>query len=90
MVPVLSETGSLMAYVLYEDPTGLLRNPYSCMSIPRAVPEHSQTIPRAFSYNPTPTSCGNLYNKAFGCVISHIAEGYLLTRFFISTKKLLF
>jgi hypothetical protein len=80
LVPVLSETGSLMAYVLYEDPTGLLRNPYSCMSSPRAVPEHSQTIPGAFSYNPTPTSCGNLYNKAFGCTGQPIISSLLKTK----------
>jgi hypothetical protein len=48
LVPVLSETGSLMVYVLYEDPIGLLRNPYSCMSIPRALPEQSQSIRRQY------------------------------------------
>jgi len=49
MVPVLSETGSLMAYVLYEAPTGLLRDPYSCMSIRRAFPDNTQTIPRQYN-----------------------------------------
>jgi hypothetical protein len=80
LVPVLSETGSLMAYVLYETPTGLLGNPYSYMSSPRAVPEQSQTIPRAFSYNLTPTLCGNLYYKAFGCTGQPIISSLLKTK----------
>jgi hypothetical protein len=67
MVPVLCETGSLMAYVLYEAPTGLLRDPYSCMSSLRAVTEHLQTIPRASdTYFPS-TSCGNCRSRHSVC-----------------------
>ena len=66
MVPVLSETGSLMAYLLYPDSTGILQELYGCMTIPRQSLDHSQTILRqsdahSFGYE-------NLYYKnAFGC-----------------------
>jgi hypothetical protein len=77
----LSETGSLMAYVLYGDPTGLLRNLYSCMTIPRAFSEHSQTIPRPSDTNFPSTSCGNLYyKKAFGCTGQPIISSLLKTK----------
>ncbi|OQP63791.1 hypothetical protein A3860_22900 [Niastella vici] len=46
MVPVLSDTGSLMAYILYPDPTGILQELYSCMSIFRQSLDHVQRISR--------------------------------------------
>jgi hypothetical protein len=51
MVPVLSETGSLMAYLLYPDPQGILQEYYSCKYYPRAISVLSQSYLRAFSMN---------------------------------------
>jgi hypothetical protein len=46
MVPVLSETGSLMAYVLYPDSTGILQELYGCKAISRLFSGNTQAIPR--------------------------------------------
>ena len=74
MVPVLSETGSLMAYVLYPDTTGILQEHYSCMSIFRQSLDHSQRIPRQSNTHSSSTWGGTLYQgapfihkNAFGC-----------------------
>jgi hypothetical protein len=78
MVPVLSQTGSLMAYVLSADPTGTLREHYSCMTIPRPFSDNTQTIPRPFEIHSTSIPCGSCtdcvklfqyktYHNAFGC-----------------------
>jgi hypothetical protein len=73
MVPVLSDTGSLMAYVLYPDPTGTLQELYSCMAIPRQYPGHSQAIPRQSNIHSSNSWGGTLYHSpfihknAFGC-----------------------
>ena len=55
MVPVLNETGSLMAYVLYPDPTGILQELYSCMTIRRAFPDKTQAIPRQYNIHSSST-----------------------------------
>lgn len=71
MVPVLSENGSLMAYLLYPDPTGVLQESYSCKAIARPSLGHSQAIPRPFPYpfHPNKTSdqyMAFIYENAFG------------------------
>ncbi|HEX6426191.1 MAG TPA: hypothetical protein VF008_00845 [Niastella sp.] len=73
MVPVLSENGSLMAYLLYPDPTGILQELYGCKAIPRQYPGHSQAMLRP-SDAPTTTRCWTfnqeasfLHKNAFGC-----------------------
>ena len=43
MVPVLNETGSLVAYILSADPTGMLRELYCSMTTVRPLLEHSLT-----------------------------------------------
>ncbi len=61
MVPVLSETGSLMAYLLYPDPTGVLSELYCNMTTLRQLSDNSQTTLRQLPF-------GNLYYKnAIGC-----------------------
>jgi len=61
MVPVLTENGSLMAWLLYPDPTGILKELYYSMTTVRPLLDHSQTTVRAFPY-------GTMYYKnAFGC-----------------------
>ncbi|THU38265.1 hypothetical protein FAM09_16445 [Niastella caeni] len=89
MVPVLSETGSLMAYVLYPDTTGTLQELYSCMSIFRESSDHSQRIPRHSSTLFINTSGGTLYQgtpflhrNAFGCT------GQLIINSQSKTKKM--
>ncbi|WP_209145224.1 MULTISPECIES: hypothetical protein, partial [Niastella] len=68
MVPVLTESGSLMAYVLYPDTTGTLQELYSWMSIPRQFPYSVQAIPRQINTHTGTTRCGTLYYKnAIGC-----------------------
>jgi hypothetical protein len=56
MVPVLTETGSLMAYLLYPDPTGILQESYCYKAIPRQYPGHCQAIPRPLPYGLKPNS----------------------------------
>ena len=68
LVPVLSETGSLMAYVLSADPTGMLRGLYCSMTTLRPLLEHSLTTVRALDTNSGSTPYGVLnYINAFGC-----------------------
>jgi hypothetical protein len=74
MVPVLSETGSLMAYVLYPDTTGILQEHYSCMSIFRQSLDHTQRLPRQSNTHSSSSWGGTLYQgapflhkNAFGC-----------------------
>jgi len=74
MVPELSETGSLMAYVLYPDTTGTLQELYSCMTIRRAFPDNMQAIPRHYNTHSSSTWGSTLYQgapfvhkNAFGC-----------------------
>ena len=74
MVPVLNETGSLMAYLLYPDPTGILKELYCCMAIPRQYPGHYQAMPRQSDDHTGSTCCGTfnqgasfLNKNAFGC-----------------------
>lgn len=52
MVPVVSETGALMAWLLYPDPLGTLQEYYPHKSIPRAYTEHTQSIPSPYSTEP--------------------------------------
>ena len=59
LVPVLSETGSLMAYLLSADPTGILRELYCSMSTVRPLLEHSLTTVRPLPYE---TQCICLVN----------------------------
>jgi hypothetical protein len=42
MVPILYETGSLMAYLLYPDPTGMLGELYGFISSFRQLPDNFQ------------------------------------------------
>ena len=51
LVPVFSETGSVMAWLLSADPIGTLQELYSCMSILRGYPENTQRIPREYPEN---------------------------------------
>src|SRR5689334_19644326 len=44
MVPVLSETDSLMAYLLYPNPTGVLQEYYPQLSISVPVSDQSQSF----------------------------------------------
>jgi hypothetical protein len=57
MVAVLSETSSEMAYLLSTDPTSILKELYSCMSILRVYPESTQRVPLQYGY----------HKDAFGC-----------------------
>ncbi|OQP58931.1 hypothetical protein [Niastella populi] len=83
MVPVLNETGSLMAYLLYPDPTGILQELYSCMAISRQYPGHCQAIPRQSDTN-AGTWAGTfnkaasfLHNKAFGYTGEPIFQSFI-------------
>jgi hypothetical protein len=44
MVAVLYETGSLMAYILYPDSTGILQELYGCKAIRRQSSGHYQSL----------------------------------------------
>ena len=70
LVPVFSETGSVMAWLLSADPTGTLQELYSCMSILRGYPENTQRIPREYGY----------YKDAFGCTGQPIIPSLLKTK----------
>jgi hypothetical protein len=82
MVPVLTETGSLMAYVLYPDPTGILQELYGCKAIARQYPGHCQAIPRQFNIHSTTSWGGILYDSpfihknAFGCTGQPIIHSF--------------
>jgi hypothetical protein len=68
LVPVLSDTGSLMAYLMYTDPTKILREHYCGMTTPRQYSDNIQTILREPDNDLTSIPCGILYNNnAFGC-----------------------
>ncbi len=68
MVPVLSETGNLMAYLLYPDPTGVLKELYCSMTTPRQLLDNSQTTLRQLNTNSRSTPYGTQYYKmALGC-----------------------
>lgn len=45
MVPVVSDNGSLMAWMLYPDPTGILQEYYPPMRLPSELSEASQRTP---------------------------------------------
>jgi hypothetical protein len=70
LVPVLSETGSLMAYLLSADPTGTLQELYSCMSILRGYPENTQRISVQYGY----------HKDAIGCTGQPIIQSLLKTK----------
>jgi hypothetical protein len=93
MVPVLSETGSLMAYLLYPDPTGILQELYCSKAIPRPFPGHSQAIPRPLGYH-AGTQWGILYQdtpfihkNAFGCTGQPIIHSKLKTKTMAKTTS---
>lgn len=73
LVPVLSETGSLLAYLLSADPTGILRELYSSMSTLRELSENSQRTPRELNTDFT-------YKNAFGCTGQPIIQSLLKTK----------
>ncbi|WP_315823982.1 hypothetical protein [Paraflavitalea speifideaquila] len=62
MVPVLSENGSLMAYLLYPNPQGILEEYYPAKAIPRQYLGNTQAIP---PQDNTPTGRGG-----HDCVLS--------------------
>lgn len=73
MVPVLNETGSLMAYLLYPNPAGLLQDYYPQLSIPVPVSEQSQSFSLQRNTHSGTTPHGALYQgvpfihkRAFG------------------------
>ena len=69
MVPVLTETGSIMAYLVYPDPTGILQESYCCKAIPRPFLGHSLAIPRPFPHSSGKTSdlyLSFVHKNAFG------------------------
>ena len=75
MVPVLSATGSLMAYLLYPDPIGTLQEHYGFSAIPRqylcsarAIPPQSDTYSLGY---------GSHYTNAFGCTGQPIIRSLL-------------
>lgn len=45
LLPVLNEFGTLVAYLAYPNPAGVLQEFYGSMSIPRTLSEHSQSTP---------------------------------------------
>ena len=51
MVPVLTETGSLMAYLLYPDPQDIVGESYPAMTTIRQLSENYQTTIRQLSRN---------------------------------------
>ena len=57
LVPVLSETGSLMAYLLHTDPPGIAQESHSSKAIVGQYPGHTQAIPGQYHY----------FKNAFGC-----------------------
>ena len=82
MVPVLNETGSLMAYLLYPDPTGMLDELNGCKAILRQYPGHSQATPRQSNIHSTSSWGGILYHSpfihknAFGCTGQPIIQSF--------------
>jgi hypothetical protein len=92
MVPVLSETGSLMAYLLYPDPTGILQELHGCKAIPRQYPGHSQAITPNSDYYSS-TWCGTfnkrasfLYKNALGCTGQPIIQSFKFKKMSTTTS----
>ena len=54
MVPVLYETGSVIAYILYTDSTGILQELNGCKAIPRQYAGHYQAMARPLGYSLSP------------------------------------
>jgi hypothetical protein len=84
MVPVLSETGSLMAYLLYPNPAGVLQEYYPQLSIPVPVSEqsqsfslqdntHSGTTPHGAFYQGVPF----IHKRAFGWTGQPIIQSFI-------------
>src|SRR5688572_29378954 len=93
MVPVLSETGSLMAYVLYPDPTGLLQELYSCMTISRQYSDNAQTMPRQSNTHACSFWGDNFYQgasfdykNAFGCTGQPIIQSLKIKKMATTTS----
>jgi hypothetical protein len=81
MVPVLSDTGSLIACMVYADPIGILSTLYGCMTMPRQYSDSIQTIVRQANNHVTSIPCGTLYNNnAFGCTGQPIIQSSLKTK----------
>ena len=88
LVPVLSETGSLMAYVLSADPTGMLRGLYCSMTTLRPLLDHSLTTPRQPDTHSGSTLYGVLYYKhAFGCTGQPIILSLLKNKTMAKTRS---
>src|SRR5262245_46819738 len=84
MVPVLNETGSLMAYLLYPNPSGVLQEYYPQLSIPVPVSEqskrfslqrntHSGTSPHGALYQGVPF----IHKRAFGWTGQPIIKSFI-------------
>src|SRR5687767_1387293 len=83
MVPVLSETGSLMAYLLYPDPTGILQG---SMGV-RPSPGNTQAISRQYPCTLMTMQAGTFkqegslfYTNAFGCTGQPIIRSLLKSK----------
>jgi hypothetical protein len=83
MVPVLSETGSLMAYLLYADPTGILQESYGCRAMVGQYPGNTWAIAGESDAH-SDTWCGNMYQytsfvhkNSFGCTGQPIIRSLL-------------
>jgi hypothetical protein len=94
MVPVLSETGSLMAYILSADPTGILKELYGCMTIPRQWLDNTQTMVRQSDPHSSNTWGGTLYQGApfihtnvFGCTGQPIIYSFLKNKTMAKTAS---
>lgn len=49
LLPVLDQTGTLVAYLAYPNPAGVLQEFYGSLTIRRPLSDHSLTTPRPFS-----------------------------------------
>ena len=79
MVPVLNETGSLMAYLLYPNPAGVLQEYYPHMSIP--VPFSEQSRPFSLQRNIHSGTTPNILEvRIQGAQLSFYINGQYLTR----------
>ena len=81
MVPVLSETGSLMAYLLYPDPTGMLGELYGFISSFRQLPDNFQRTSREVNTN------WLYYKNAFGCTGQPIIPSLLKSKKMAKVKS---
>jgi len=86
MIPVMSETGSIMASLLYKAPTGILQEYYSQLFIPKAVAVQSQR----FSLRPIPIretpSCIQL--KQFCTAVKTTLKHHLPDTHCVKRKKM--